>query len=145
VKKYVLAMLLIMFCFLFAEKVKLLGLPNIRTAPNSKASVTTNAVIYDVLDVYGDYYKVKVTEGSDNVGKIGWAWVGGLDMGKDIATAKDAKIKKPGLILRAKPTKNSDKVCLVKEGASVDIIECKVTWYKIALGWIYKGAVKVIK
>ena len=95
---------------------------------------------FDVTDSYGAYYKVEVTEGSLNIGKIGWMWVGVLefDKGKETAT-----VGEKGVTLRGKPEKGDNQICFVINGAKVKILDVKASWYNIGAGWVYKGSLSL--
>lgn len=89
---------------------------------------------FKVLDTEGAWHFIKITAGSDHVGKEGWVWRKMVDGSKIIG---DPSVPNPGVVLHVKPSTASAAVCQVKAGASYTLIKKQVKWYKIPKGWVY--------
>lgn len=138
-KKMKLLFTLILFCaMVFSEQITIVFGANLREDHNAKSAVLRQNPVekkYDVLEVFGDYLKVKVISNSVNVGKEGYLWEGNIvEQNDDIAIVKDAAIN-------VEP-KKGDHVCTVAKGGVVKIKSVVATWYKINLDgqdmWVSK-------
>ncbi len=143
-KKLLLIVTLVIGTILWAEKVQILGTPNIRVEPSSKASKVSTNFIYDVTAIYGDYATVRVTEGKDK-GKIGVMWTGVIPVQKvGVEVGKIYTVSGKGAAIRDK--RGGTIIGGAEVSSKVEVIKIDdITWYKTILGWSYKSSVKVIK
>jgi hypothetical protein len=138
------------FSILFANGVKIIGEGcNIRdiAVPFSKSKVIGKAYpgnTFKIANAHCDYVKVKIEEGSDHSGKIGWIWTGLI--ADTNPTIGDKLIFKGGS-LRSEPFKTDDnRIARVKAGIKVVVISKKISRYKIKndkiVGWVPSQYIK---
>lgn len=134
-KKFLFMIVLLGVFALYAEKVQIVGMPNLRAEPNAKAAITP--AVFDVIDTYADWYKVKIMSGTQE-GEIGYMYRGTINFTNNTIGGQ-------GAALREKPSSASRVLTTILAGTSISIIAADVIWYKISLGWIYKSGVEIMK
>lgn len=145
--KNLILFILIGFCFTLAETITLKHNCYAKDGSNWRESKRKHKLLasnttLEVIAKYGDYYKVEIIKGidkkhtSDNVGKVGYMWSHRVDSVNSCVTIE-------GVYLRSKPIKkDSTKICGVKEGSKLKILDILTTWYLTKEGWISYTHVK---
>ncbi len=121
------------------DKVTLTFGINVRDLPSSKGKIVgtvTKGDTVEVLDVFGDYYKLTGTRKGKE--KSGWMWQ------KLIVKSDTGTFTTTGGSLRAGPSSKNDRIGTITKG-DINVLDLKITWVKIKIktgvGWIYISAV----
>lgn len=135
--------LMILFCFAFALSAKSVIViaeeVNVRDNPHASRSkiiqkITQDGVVYPVLAEFSDDITVKTEKGI-----VGHIYGGLLDQSTGVITAPE------GCGVFADAGSKGKAIAVVKNGAIVEIVsKGAVMWYKIDIGWVSAGYVKVV-
>ncbi len=96
--------------------------------------------IFEVLDISGNWIKVKAISGTDNVGAVGWVFKKGM--------ADESTVGGEGVAVRVGPGSKNERLCSFRAGTVVKIVERQIQWYKVKYRndvlWIYHTRAKII-
>lgn len=88
--------------------------------------IIEKGIIAQVLDVYGDYYKITAIKKGKTI--TGWVYQDLLSVNKDKI---NAVVKGKGCTVRSGPTTKSKPITSLAGGTQVTINDLKITWLKI--------------